>query len=238
MSSPAPAFGPRFLRSVELAEDVHRGQRRSGTGVTYLAHLLVVAGLVIEDGGDEDQAIAAMLHDAVEDHGGRPLLARISAEFGPRVAGIVEGCSDSLDPGTAEPWIERKRRYLAHLPEVTDDAVLRVALADKVHNARSLVRDLREEGSLVWDRFAERSARDQLWYYGGLLAFFERRRPGSLTNDLGHAVDELAWLVAQDGDGTPLESPDLPMRVRRRVARLALELYAWLGDQRRERARR
>jgi len=194
-----PALGERFLAAVSLAERVHGHERRTGTEIPYLAHLLlVVTGLVLEDGGDEDQAIAAMLHDAVEDSGGRAMLERIGRSFGPRVAEIVEGCSDSVDADPRESWIERKRRYLAHLPAVSDDAILRVALADKVHSARSIVRDYREEGRALWERFTQKTARDQLWYYGGLLAFFERRRPGPLTEDLRRAVAELAWLVASD----------------------------------------
>jgi (p)ppGpp synthase/HD superfamily hydrolase len=153
---------------------------------------------VIEDGGDEDQAIAAMLHDSVEDGGGPPMLERIAQMFGHRVAAIVEGCSDSVDGDPADPWIGRKRRYLAHLPAVEDDAILRVALADKVHNARSIVRDYREEGQALWERFTQKSAREQLWYYSGLLDFFNRRRPGPLTEDLRCEVGELAWLVARD----------------------------------------
>ena len=144
----------------------------------------MVTGLVIEDGGDEDQAIAAMLHDTVEDGGGRAMLERINRSFGPRVATIVEGCSDTVDLDPSESWIERKRRYLAHLPEIEDDAILRVALADKVHNARSIVRDYREEGHVLWERFVRRTAREQLLVLGGLLAFFEIRRPGPLTEDL------------------------------------------------------
>jgi len=107
-------------------------------------------------------------------------------------------CSDTIEVDASESWIERKRRYLAHLPEVEDDAILRVALADKVHNARSIVRDYREEGHALWERFTQKTAREQLWYYGGLLAFFEQRRPGPLTEDLWRAVGELAWLVARD----------------------------------------
>ena len=193
-----PVLTERFLAAVALAAEVHGDQRRTGTEIPYLAHLLVVTGLVIEDGGDEDQAIAAMLHDAVEDGGGRAMLERIERTFGPRVAAIVEGCSDTVDGDGSERWITRKRRYLAHLPEVTDDAVLRVALADKVHNARSIVRDYREEGHRLWERFTQKTAREQPWYYGGLLEFFERRRPGPLTEDLWRAVGELAWLVARD----------------------------------------
>jgi hypothetical protein len=193
-----PALTDRFLSAVALAAEVHGRVRRTGTEIPYLAHLLVVCGLVLEDGGDEDQAIAAMLHDAVEDGGGRAMLERIRRSFGLRVAAIVEGCSDSVDRDPAESWIERKRRYLEHLPQVTDDGLLRVALADKVHNARSIVRDYREEGHRLWERFTQKTAREQLWYYGGLLAFFEHRRPGPLTEDLRRAVSELAWLVARD----------------------------------------
>lgn len=169
-----------------------------GTQIPYIAHLLVATGLVIEDGGTEDEAVAAMLHDAVEDGGGRPMLDRIAAEFGPRVAEIVEGCSDRVEADPAVTWIERKRRYLAHLPEVTDDAVLRVALADKVHNARSLVRDYRAEGHVVWDRITTKTPRDQLEFYGGLLRFFQERRPGPLTDDLGDAFTQLVNLVVLD----------------------------------------
>lgn len=195
-----PALSERFLAAVSLAMEVHGDTRRLGTEIPYLAHLLVVTGLVLEDGGDEDEAIAAMLHDAVEDGGGRPLLERIARSFGPRVAAIVEGCSDSLEPEPSTPWIDRKRRYLAHLPEVTDDAILRIVIADKVHNARSIVRDYREEGHVLWERFTQKTAREQLWYYGGLLAFFERRRPGPLTEDLRIALGELSELVARDED--------------------------------------
>lgn len=181
-----------------MAQEVHGRARRSGTEIPYMAHLLVVAGLVIEDGGDEDQAIAALLHDSVEDAGGRPMLERIERAFGPRVAQIVEGCSDTVEGDPDESWVERKRRYLEHLPEVDDDAVLRVSLADKVHNARSLVRDYRREGNALWERFDEKSAADQLWYYGALLEFFERRRPGPLTEDLRRGVNELTELIERD----------------------------------------
>ena len=198
MHDTPPALTDRFRQAVALAQEIHGAQRRSGTEIPYLAHLLVVTGLVVEDGGDEDQAIAAMLHDAVEDGGGRDLLERIDSAFGARVAAIVEGCSDSVEADPSRSWIERKRRYLEHLPRVTDDGILRVALADKVHNARSIVRDYREEGHALWDRFTQKTTRDQLWYYSGLLAYFQRERPGPLTEDLGRAVGELAWLVARD----------------------------------------
>lgn len=194
----APALTDRFLNAVAMAQGVHGRSRRTGTQIPYMAHLLVVTGLVLEDGGDEDEGIAALLHDSVEDGGGQPMLDRIGRTFGSRVAAIVEGCSDTVDEDPDESWIERKRRYLEHLPEVTDDAVLRVSLADKVHNARSLVRDYRREGHALWERFTQKTAAEQLWYYGGLLEFFDRRRPGPLTEDLRRAVDELATLAERD----------------------------------------
>jgi len=194
-----PRLTGRFLAALALASEVHGEQRRKGTEIPYVAHLLVVTGLVLEDGGDEDEAIAAVLHDAVEDGGGRPVLERIGREFGDRVASIVEACSDSIDEKDNDPWRVRKERYLAHLPEVTNDGVLRVSLADKVHNARSIVRDYREEGGRLWERFAPRTPSDQLWYYRALLDFFEERRPGPLTLDLREAVDDLDDLIAREG---------------------------------------
>jgi (p)ppGpp synthase/HD superfamily hydrolase len=196
-----PRLTGRFLAALDLASEVHGGQRRKGTEIPYVAHLLVVTGLVLEDGGDEDEAIAAMLHDAVEDGGGRPLLDRIARDFGGRVAGIVEACSDTVDEQDQDPWRVRKKRYLAHLREVTDDGVLRVSLADKVHNARSIVRDYRVEGDRLWERFAQRTPSDQLWYYRALLDFFEERRPGPMTLDLREAIDDLDDLVAREGAG-------------------------------------
>lgn len=190
-----PALTERFLAAVALAEEVHGRQRRSGTENPYLAHLLVVTGLVLEDGGDEDQAIAAMLHDTVEDGGGRPLLERIRRDFGDRVAGIVEHMSDSIEIDDSESWIDRKRRYLEGLRDCEDEAVLRVGLADKVNNARAIVRDYRTEGGALWERSVEKTPQQQLWYYSRLLELFEARRPGSMTEDLRGAVDELAELV-------------------------------------------
>lgn len=190
-----PQLTSRFLAAVRLASEVHGAQRRKGTRIPYLAHLLVVTGLVLEDGGDEDEAIAAMLHDAVEDGGGRPMLVRIGQEFGERVAAIVEACSDHVDGGQKAPWRERKERYLEHLLQLNDDGALRVSLADKVHNGRSIVRDYRVEGDALWARFSTRTADDQLWYYRRLACFFSEHRPGPLSEDLQSAVTELADLL-------------------------------------------
>ena len=193
-----PRLTERFFAAAALANDAHGGHRRLGTQIPYAAHLLIVAGLVLEDGGDESQAIAALLHDAVEDGGGRAMLDRISAEFGSEVATIVEACSDSLDEEDARPWRERKAAYLAHLPDVADEATLRVALADKVHNARSIVRDYRAEGHALWDRFTNKTVDDQLWYYRALVQFFSARHAGPLVEDLRHALSDLEELAEAD----------------------------------------
>ena len=197
---PPPRLTERFLAATDLAVEIHGDRRRLGTEVPYMAHLLIVTGLVLEDGGDEDDAIAALLHDAVEDGGGRPVLERIEGQFGHEVAEVVAALTDNLDDDEEPPWRERKERYLEHLSEVTDERVLRVALADKVHNARSIVRDYREEGDPLWERFENRTADDQLWYYGELLRFFAERRPGPLVEDLERATDELAVLVRRTRD--------------------------------------
>lgn len=194
----APILTERFLAAALLANTVHGGKRRIGTEIPYAAHLLIVCGLVIEDGGDEEQAIAALLHDAVEDGGGRPMLERIRVEFGERVASIVAACSDGIDESAGRSWRERKEDYLAHLPEVTDEAVLRVSLADKVHNARSIVREYRAEGHALWERFTNKTIDDQRWYYGRLLEFFGERTPGPLVEDLRRALAELEALAAAD----------------------------------------
>jgi (p)ppGpp synthase/HD superfamily hydrolase len=180
--------------ALELAARVHGPGGRKGTGAPYLAHLLAVTGLVLDDGGTDDEAIAAMLHDSVEEGGGRPLLEQIGERFGPRVAEIVEGCSEEVDGPAPGSWRERKERYLAHLPEVDDDAVLRVSLADKLQNARALARTLRRDEY----REDEVTPEDRLWYYERLADFFEGRRPGPLADDLRHAADELRALIVTE----------------------------------------
>ena len=190
------------MAAVSFATETHGEHSRLGTGIPYLAHLLVVSGLVLEDGGSETEAIASMLHDAVEDGGGPRTLDRIRAQFGDPVAAIVEACSDSLDPDDPRSWRERKERYVAHLADVTDDATLRVILADKVHNARSIVRGYRSEGHAAWANFTNRTITDQLWYYRALVEFFSARRPGPLVEDLLRALAELEHLVAADATVT------------------------------------
>ena len=157
---------------------------------------------MLEAGGDEDEAIAAVLHDSVEDGGGRPLLARIESDYGGRVAAIVAACSDTLEPGSDDrSWKQRKQAHLGHLAATRDDAVLRIMLADKVHNARSIVRDFRSEGDALWQRYSNRTPDDQLWYYDELVRLFDQRAEGPLVADLRRAVEELRELLAAKPSG-------------------------------------
>ena len=185
----APSLGARIDRAVALARKLHEGQRRKGTEIPYLSHLMGVASLVLEDGGDEDEAIAALLHDAVEDQGGAPVLGRIRQLFGRRVADIVDACSDT-DETPKPPWRQRKEAYIAHLRDPALPAgTLRVSLADKLHNARAILFDLRA-GQDVYRRFS--APRDeQLWYYGALAAAFTELADGPMVAELRRVVAEL-----------------------------------------------
>src|SRR5262249_13622859 len=175
----------QFDRALVYATHVHSGQVRKGTSTPYIAHLLTVAATVLEYGGDEELAIAALLHDSAEDQGGQARLDDVRNRFGERVSRIVEACSDSLaDTAKGErkaPWRKRKEAYLAHLLQKADEDVLRVSLADKVHNARAILRDLRKPdiGDEVWDRFSV-SKKQTLWYYRSLAKTFCKRLPGQL----------------------------------------------------------
>jgi (p)ppGpp synthase/HD superfamily hydrolase len=187
-----PPLGERFRRALKLAFELHAGQTRKGSGVPYFGHLLGVTSIVLETGASEDEAIAALLHDAAEDQGGRETLERIGDEFGEAVADIVESCSDSLGE-PKPPWRERKRAYLEHLDRASEPA-LRVSLADKLHNVRTIVVDYRELGEALWERFnAERD--DVLGYYRALAGIFSRRMPGALATELSLTVTELEGLV-------------------------------------------
>lgn len=185
-----PPLGPRFEDALVYASRLHREQLRKQTAVPYVSHLLAVCGLVLEDGGDEDEAIAALLHDAVEDQGGAPRLEEIRARFGPRVAEIVEGCSDT-DQVPKPPWRLRKEAYLAHLADAaTSESVLRVSAADKLHNARSVLTERHVIGEEVWERF--NAGRDeQLWYYRAIVEVLRNRFPGRLTDELADVVQRL-----------------------------------------------
>ena len=190
----------RFDRALLYATHIHGGQVRKGSSTPYVAHLLAVAATVLEYGGDEDLAIAALLHDSVEDQGGKARLEDVRNRFGERVARIVEACSDSL-ANTAKGerkahWQERKDAYIAHLGTADED-ILRVSLADKVHNARAILRDLRKPdvGEKVWTYFSQPKERT-IWYYRSLADQFRKRLPGQLSNELG----EIVGVLEESGD--------------------------------------
>jgi len=189
----------RFTQAVDYAREAHALQKRKGTSVPYIAHLLGVAAMVLDHGGDEDQAIAALLHDVVEDQGGHheQLIRR---QFGDRVADIVMACTDGTQESKAAAqtpeekradWSQRKRRYLAHLAGVPDDALL-VSACDKLHNARAIVGDLHDPavGETVFGRFT--GGRDgTLWYYGEIARIL-RERGSTLASRLAEAAVEMA----------------------------------------------
>jgi (p)ppGpp synthase/HD superfamily hydrolase len=186
----------RFVSAMTYAHEIHQGQRRKGTGIPYIAHVLGVAAIAMEYGADEDEAIGALLHDAAEDGGGEATLAEIRARFGDAVGDIVLGCSDSLveDPEDKLPWRERKENYLAHLENASQSVCL-VSAADKLHNVRSIIRDYYQHGEDVWARF-QGGREGTLWYYETVAHILVRRYFSQLTRDLQQAVDELSSLVA------------------------------------------
>jgi len=182
----------RFVSALQFAHDVHRSQIRKETTIPYVSHLLSVAGLVLESGGDEDLAIAGLLHDAVEDAkeiSGEEMSDRIRTKFGDRVADIVDGCSDakSSPGGSKPPWRSRKEAYLEHLRSASND-VLRVSIADKVHNARSIATDQDRFGAELWKRFSS-SSEESRWYYTSLRDIYKERISDSyLIKELDIAI--------------------------------------------------
>lgn len=168
------SFGAIFGHALAYAEATHRMQRRKGTTIPYIGHLLGVGSLVIDAGGSEEEAIAALLHDAAEDQGGEPRLRDIEREFGAGVAAIVAACSDSLveNPEDKEDWLTRKLAYLRHLQAETRASVLLISVCDKTHNLRSMLADYRDEGvgELLWSRFNRQAGKiGSIRYYRSLL---------------------------------------------------------------------
>ena len=181
-------LGERFEEALGFAARTHRTQLRKGSSIPYVGHLLGVCSLVIEDGGTEDEAIAALLHDSAEDRGGEPMLDAIRDRFGDHVTTIVAACSDTFET-PKPPWRERKQSYIDHL-DGQPESVLRVSLADKLFNARAILRDYLLVGDDVWDRF--KAGRDgQLWYYRELADRFSCLLPGRMAAELAEVVDEL-----------------------------------------------
>jgi (p)ppGpp synthase/HD superfamily hydrolase len=193
----------RFNAALVYAHNLHRHQARKGRDIPYIGHLLGVASLVLENGGDEDMAIAALLHDAVEDQGGLPRRDEIERKYGKRVAKIVMGCTDSdaVDPGKKLPWCDRKLDYIDHIKNEPDPDVRLVSVADKVHNARAILTDHYDAGDVCFDRFSGRKD-GTLWYYRSLVDAFrhaESRHHDDSVSGGGRRrlIDELERVVGQ-----------------------------------------
>jgi GTP pyrophosphokinase len=181
-------LSPDFGEALTFAAHLHSAQTRKGTQIPYISHLLCVAGLALEFGGTEDEAIAALLHDAVEDQGGQLTLARIRRRFGPAVADVVESCSDA-DVQPRPAWRQRKEAYLAHIGHASGSARL-VGAADKLHNATAILRDYRRLREGLWERF--NGGKDgTLWYYRSLVGAYKAAGPHPILDELDRVVSEL-----------------------------------------------
>jgi (p)ppGpp synthase/HD superfamily hydrolase len=185
-------LGPRFQRAFQFAAEKHFGQTRKASTIPYIAHVMGVASLVLEAGGDEDLAIAALLHDVVEDCGGVPTLKEVRRRFGKRVAEVVDGCTDAYEV-PKPPWRERKESYIRRLKKESAATRL-VSAADKLNNVRSILSDYRVVGESVWSRFNGRRE-GTLWYYRTLRDEFLRRDKNRITRDFDLAVRELESLT-------------------------------------------
>jgi (p)ppGpp synthase/HD superfamily hydrolase len=181
-------------RAFRYAAEKHDGQTRKQSAVPYLSHLMAVASLVLEAGGDEDMAIAALLHDVVEDCGGMPRLREIRKQFGPRVSKVVEGCTDSFGEPKPE-WVERKKDYLREVKHAGVETRL-VSASDKLHNVRTILADYRQHGEAIWTRFTGKRE-GTLWYYRALSDEYRRRSPNRNTRELEIAVAQLEQAVGQ-----------------------------------------
>lgn len=175
----------RFDEAFQFAHRIHAAQTRKGTQSPYIGHLMGVASIVLDDGGNEDEAIGALLHDAAEDHGGRPVLDEIRGRFGDAVARIVEDCTDSWET-PKRPWAERKQAYISHARTLPPPS-LRVSAADKVHNAYAILRDLRNSGEQVWSRFSA-APDDVMSYYESLVRAYREAGGGRLVDELDRIV--------------------------------------------------
>lgn len=189
------SHSPRFEQALVYAYHLHGNQTRKGSDLPYMSHLMAVCGLVMEHGGNEDQCIAALLHDAVEDQGGRATGDEIERRFGAGVRQIVDGCSDS-EVVPKPPWRERKEAYLAHLRDASEGVRL-VSCCDKIHNARTLLSDLRTLGPPMWSRF-NASPAETVWYFRSIVSTLrEAGGPFALAAELERTVDTLEALMEE-----------------------------------------
>ncbi len=166
-----PKLGERFFDALQFAAELHNEQLRKGSDIPYVTHLLQVAGIALDHGADEDEAIAALLHDSIEDQGGNKTRKLIREKFGERVTAIVDGCTDA-DTEPKPPWTERKQAYIDHVRDASD-SVLLVSASDKLHNITSIMNDYYEVGDAVWEKFSKKDKEPILWYYRELVKAFE-----------------------------------------------------------------
>src|SRR5438270_605004 len=185
----------RFEEALVFATQLHSGQMRKGTSIPYIAHLLAVASIVLENSGDENEAIAALLHDAIEDQGGAATREEIRRRFGETVVAIVDGCTDT-EVVPKPPWRGRKEAYIAHLRQASP-AVRLVSAADKLHNARTILADYRVLGDGLWQRFT--GGKDgTLWYYRSVVDALRELGPAPLIEELDRVVTEIEQLAAEN----------------------------------------
>jgi len=182
----------RFTDALTFATQLHTNQTRKGGGIPYISHLLGVASIALEYGANEDEAIAALLHDAIEDQGGAATREEIRRRFGDVVTEIVDGCTDS-DQTPKPPWLQRKEAYIAHIPTASASVRL-VSAADKLHNVWSILKDYRLLGDAVWERF-QGGKQGTLWYYRSLVKAFHTAGSTPLVEEFERVMDELERLV-------------------------------------------
>lgn len=192
-----PLLTNRFQSALEFAFRLHAAQVRKNKGVPYFAHLMSVTALVLEAGGDEDEAIAALLHDAAEDQGGKETLADIKERFGSRVARLVQSCTDAYQI-PKPPWKERKRAFLKRL-ESASPSVLRIVTADKLHNLRTIYRDLKTapDNQTFWDIFTG-GKEGTLWYYRSLEAIFQSRETNFYREEYSDVLRKVEALARKE----------------------------------------
>ena len=185
----------RFEEALTFATQLHAQQVRKGTAIPYIAHLLAVTSIVLENGGNEDEAIAALLHDAIEDQGGAPTREEIRRRFGNTVVEIVDGCTDA-EVIPKPPWRPRKEAYIAQVRHASASVRL-VSAADKLHNARSILADYRVLGEALWRRFAG-GREGTLWYYRSLVDAYRKAGTSLLVEELARVVAEIESLIEQN----------------------------------------
>jgi (p)ppGpp synthase/HD superfamily hydrolase len=187
----------RFTEALIYARELHASQVRKGSGVPYIAHLLGVASIALEYGANEDEAIAALLHDAIEDQGGNATREEIRRRFGDIVTEIVDGCTDA-DTTPKPPWRQRKEDYIAHLPRASASVRL-VSAADKLYNAATILKDYRILGDSIWSRF-KGGKEGSLWYYRALVVAFRQVESTPLVDELDIVLSELEKLVKNENN--------------------------------------